>query len=89
MAECHLKVTYRQGKPFAAYLYLPRLPGDRVERSSEEGQGLVVDYSSDGRPLGIEILDPSRASLDRINALLQRLNLETIPPSDLQPICTD
>lgn len=87
MADCYLKVTYRHGKPFAAYLYLPRTQGDRVERSSEEGQGLVVDYAPDGRPIGIEILEPSRSSVERIHSLLQRLHIDALPPSDLEPIC--
>ena len=88
MAECYLKVTYRHGRPFAAYLYLSRLPGDRVGRSSEEDQGLVVDYAPDGRLIGIEVLDPSRASAGRIHTLLQRLHVDALLPSDLEPICT-
>ena len=88
MPNSYLKVTYRRGRPFAAYLYLTRRSGDAVARSREEGDGLVVDYSADGRPLGIEVTDPALASVQRINSLLQRLHMEALPPADLQPICS-
>lgn len=86
MSGSYLKVTYRQGKPLAAYLYFGRLPGDRVERSCEEGEGLVVDYASDGRAIGIEIVNPSSVSLEGINKLLARLHADAITPSDLRPL---
>jgi hypothetical protein len=29
MKERYLEVTFRKGKPFAAYFYLPRNPGEK------------------------------------------------------------
>ncbi len=37
----------------AAYV---SLLGDAVVRTEEVGQGIVVDYGADGRPVGVEIL---------------------------------
>jgi len=55
MKHSYLEVTYRKGRPLAAYYYLPRRDGDRSERTESVDGGLLVDFSSDGRPIGIEI----------------------------------
>ena len=49
----YLQITYRQGKPFAAYLYLQRLHGDKAARTERHGFWLV-DLTDDGRAIGIE-----------------------------------
>jgi hypothetical protein len=53
-----LEVTYRDGKPIAAYLYLPRRPDDHSVRTRRFDRGLVMDLAEDGRPIGIEITSP-------------------------------
>ena len=52
----YLEVTYRHGKPLAAYLYLPRDENAKSVRVVQEQSGLLVDLGEDGRPIGIEIL---------------------------------
>lgn len=52
MTRSYLEVTYRAGKPFAAYFHLPRRPGDGSVRTEKSEPGLPVDYTSDGRAIG-------------------------------------
>jgi len=40
----YLEVTFRHGRPLAAYLYLSRSPGDRSRRTAKAGVGMIVDY---------------------------------------------
>ncbi len=60
MNEPYLEVTFRQGRPIAAYYYLPRRPGGKGHRTSRVEPGMVVDFSKTGRPIGIEITAPRR-----------------------------
>ncbi|MBK9129818.1 MAG: DUF2283 domain-containing protein [Phycisphaerales bacterium] len=62
MRHSYLEVTFRKGRPLAAYCYLPRQDGDRTVPTDEVG-GLVVDFATDGRPIGIEITTPARLVL--------------------------
>jgi uncharacterized protein YuzE len=59
MAKPYLKVTYRGGKVLAAYLYVNRRPGDTAARS-ERQTDFVIDYSGDGRLIGVEYLRAAR-----------------------------
>ena len=88
MTDRYLEVTYRRGRPLAAYLYLPRREGDRCSRVEELPEGLVVDLATDGRAIGIEILDPDSATLDRINAVLRKYGMEEMLEQDLSPLRT-
>jgi hypothetical protein len=86
MMEAYLEVTYRHGKPLAAYLYLPRRSGDRSARVREAGPGLLVDFRRDGRPIGIEITAPGQISLARVNRVLRELGLPAAKRADLAPL---
>jgi uncharacterized protein YuzE len=55
MTKPYLEITYRKGLPFAAYLYLPRQSADRSVRTEQYEGGVIVDFTEDGRPIGIEI----------------------------------
>lgn len=81
-----LEVTYRKGKPVAAYLYLARRAGDRAVRSEPHNDGLVVDYAADDRPIGIEITSPTKLSWPAINRLLTSLNQPLATMADLEPL---
>ncbi len=48
MKEPYLEVTYRHGKPFAAYLYLPRRAGDRSARVRESARGYWSTFGATG-----------------------------------------
>ena len=82
----YLEVTYRQGKPMAAYLYLPRQSGDTSCRTSQFEPGLLIDYAADGRAIGIEITAPTKVTLDGMNRALAAVNLQPVTASDLHPL---
>jgi uncharacterized protein YuzE len=86
MAHRFLEVTYRKGKPLAAYLYLQRKPGDTSARSMKRDGGLIIDYSADGRAIGIEITSPSNLTLRGFNEALEAAGQEPVPADDLAPL---
>lgn len=86
MRDRYLEVTYRKGRPFAAYLHLPHESGLRAERSVEVGPGLMVDYAPGGVALGLEIQAPGAVTLDQVNAILGSLGLDVLDPRELAPL---
>lgn len=87
MTERSLQITYRKGRPFAAYLYLSRKPGERSVRTEPTSNGLlVVDYASDGRPIGVEITAPEAVTLDSINTLLKSLGQPPLLEQEFRPL---
>jgi uncharacterized protein YuzE len=87
MREPYLEVTFRHGRSLAAYLYLPRRPGERSYRTTRVEPGLVIDFNRSGRPIGIEITAPSRLSLAALNRALRELGLPALKRADLAPLC--
>jgi hypothetical protein len=81
-----LEITYRKGKPLAAYLYLPRNPGDTSKRTEQYDSGLVVDYAEDGRSIGIEITAPSKLTLVALNHALAAANQEPATADEVAPL---
>lgn len=86
MKDSYLEVTFRHGKPFAAYLYLPRQPGEKSCKTSKANPGLIVDFSGNGLPIGIEITAPSKVTIDDINSVLENLGLSKISSEELAPL---
>lgn len=86
MSESYLEVTFRRGKPLAAYLYLSRQPGDKADHSEPIDDTLVVDRTADGRPIGIEIIDPQAVTPQRLNALLRTLHHAELPAAEFAPL---
>ena len=86
MNQRYLQVTYRNGRPLAAYLYLPRKVGDTSARSVKFESGLVLDFSADGRAIGVEISSPRSTSLEAINRVLLAAQLEPIVAAEIQPL---
>jgi uncharacterized protein YuzE len=86
MKHSYLEVTYRKGRALAAYYYLPRREEDRSARTERVDGGLLVDFSSDGRPIGIEISSPARFDLSALNKTLERLGQEPVRAEDLAPL---
>jgi len=82
-----LQVTYRKGRPFAAYLYLSRATGEKSARTEASPDGLlVIDFATNGHPLGIEITAPGTVTLERLNAALHRLGQAPLPAEEFQPL---
>ena len=86
MKQSYLEVTYRKGRPLAAYYYLPRRDADKSVRTERAPGGLLVDYAPDGRAIGIEIVSPARLDLSQLNELLLRLGHEKVGREDLAPL---
>jgi len=83
MTAPFLEMSFRHGRPFAAYLHCAPA---QVARSSEMiGAGLVLDRAADGSVLGVEILDPRHADVAVITASLAQHGI-AIMPADLAPL---
>lgn len=86
MKRAFLKVTYRHGRPIAAYFHLPRQPGDSAVRTDRIDDVLLVDRAADGRPIGVEITDPGLFDPDRFFALLKSLGQTAVDRDELRPL---
>jgi uncharacterized protein YuzE len=88
MNHTYLEVTFRRGRPLAAYYYLPRRRGDKSCRTVRADAGLLVDFARNGKPIGIEITAPGAVSLPAFNRVLKDLGLPTLKSIDLAPLHT-
>lgn len=86
MKSSYLEVTFRRGRPLAAYLYLPRAPGDKSDHVEHAGSGLLVDYTADGKPIGIEITAPAQVDIAELNRVLGRLHAPAVTNEDIAPL---
>lgn len=82
----YLEVTYRHGRPLAAYYYLPRAKRAKSVRTRRVEPGLIIDYAADGAPLGIEITAPSKLSMAALNRVLKQLGSAPIRREDFAPL---
>ena len=86
MKTVSLQITYRKGKPFAAYIYLSRRNGQKSVRTEAISEDLLIDYAQDETPLGIEIVSPGMVSIDEIQAVFDRLRIGRPPRIELEPL---
>ena len=86
MKNSYLEVTFRGGRPLAAYLYLPRASSDRSHRTERVEPGLVIDFNRHGKPIGIEMTAPTKVSASALNRVLRRLGLPVVTREDLAPL---
>jgi len=86
MKDRYLEITYRKGVAMAAYLYLPRNPGERSLRTEKAEAGMLIDYGYANRPIGIEITAPRQLSLDAINNVLGKLGLKPLGKAEITPL---
>ncbi|MCI0366041.1 MAG: DUF2283 domain-containing protein [Phycisphaerales bacterium] len=82
----YLEITYRDGRPIAGYLYLPRKQGDVSVRTERRQHGLLVDYASDGRPIGIEITAPRKLALEELNRVLREIHQAPASDAEIAPL---
>jgi len=85
MKSSYLEVMFRRGRPLAAYLYLPRAPGDKSDHIEQAGSGLLVDYAADGKPTGIEITAPAHVGVVELNRVLADLHVPAVTNEDIAP----
>jgi len=86
MKQRYLEVTYRKGKPIAAYLYLPRDIGTTATRTEDAGHGLRVDYDAKGNVLGIELTAPGVVTAEQLNDVLTRLGQAPLQSAEWAPL---
>jgi hypothetical protein len=86
MKEPYLEVTFRHGRPIAAYYYLPRQGSPKSARTRRVEPGLVVDFTAEGQPIGIEITAPAKVSLVTLNGLLRELGQAPASEADFAPV---
>jgi len=86
MKQPYLEITFRRGRPVAAYYYLPRRSGQKSCRSVRIEPGMVVDLSRGGKPIGIEITAPALISQTILNRVLRQFGLPPAKSADLAPL---
>jgi len=86
MSTYSLEVTFRGGRPTVAYLCVPRTLGDKSCRTKLAEPGLVIDINQKGKPIGVEILAPSKFTLRRLNSVLRQLGLPTVKRAEVAPL---
>jgi len=86
MSEPFLEVTFRHGRPFAAYFYLPRRAGERSYRTRRVDPGLVIDFNRSGRAIGIEITAPGELTLAQFNRVLRDVGAAPIKRTEFAPL---
>jgi hypothetical protein len=86
MQQPYLEVTFRHGRPFAAYYYLPREAGDRSHRTRQVEAGMVVDFTRSGRAIGIEITAPTKITMAALNRVLRDLGQPPVKRADVAPL---
>jgi hypothetical protein len=86
MKERYLEVTFRHGRPIAAYYYLPRQAGQKSAQTRRAEPGLISDFTAQGQAIGIEITAPAKVSLSALNAVLKELGQAPASEADLAPV---
>jgi Protein of unknown function (DUF2283) len=86
MRQRYIEITFRKGKPFAAYVYLPRLVGVKSTRTVEAAPGVLVDYAASGEPIGLEITALTPVTAAQVNIVLEMLGLDAMTPEELVPL---
>ena len=86
MKQRYLEVTFRKGKPLAAYLYLPRQSGERVARTLDGGHGIRVDLNSFGTAIGVEVTTPGAVTVAELNAVLAEHGVAPLDAEEWAPL---
>lgn len=88
MKQRYLEVTFRKGKPFAAYLYLylPRPAGAKAARTLDGSHGVRIDLDERGGLLGLEITAPSAVTIGELNAVLAQYGVAALNDEEWAPL---
>ncbi len=81
-----LEVTYEDGLPWVAYLYLPREKNENTDHSVEVEPDMVLDINKDGRLIGVELLAPRLVTLNAINSVLEEYGIDPLAETALKPL---
>lgn len=72
-------------KPLAAYLYLRRRGAGQRAKTLEVGNGMLLEFSTAGRPLGAEISTSSRFDLRLRNEALAAYGVPPVGEDEVRP----
>jgi uncharacterized protein YuzE len=86
MKDRYLEITFRKGKPLAAYLYLTRKKATQSVKTIKIDEDLIADYDQNGVPVGLEIVSPTTTSIQQIKDALEKLHVEPISEDELAPL---
>jgi uncharacterized protein YuzE len=86
MKQRYLEITFRKGKPFAAYLYLPRAAGAKAARTLDGGHGIRVDLDERGGLIGLEITAPSAVTVSQLNDVLTKYGVAALKDEEWAPL---
>ena len=86
MTGMNLTISFREGKAYAAYLTLPHRVGVKSFHQREMAPDIIVDFDRAGRPLGIEMLDPRRATWTKLNRIMDKLEMPRLPREWVRPL---
>jgi len=86
MKQIYLEVTYRDGRPYVAYLYLPSKPEEKRHRCRRVEPGMILDINKEGKLIGIELTAPKMVTLEAINGILTEYGMPRLKDSDLAPL---
>src|SRR3989442_9835025 len=75
MKNSYLEVTFRHGRPLAAYLYLARSPSDKSYRTKRAPPGFLIDFNHNGDPIRIEITAPAKLPAVALDGVFRHLRL--------------
>ncbi len=86
MKGIQLEVTYEDGRPWVAYLYLPREKNEKSDHCVEVEPDMVLDINKNGKLIGIELLAPQLVTLESINSVLEEYGFEPLAETALKPL---
>ena len=86
MKQRYLEISFRKGKPFAAYLYLPRAAGAKAARTLDGGHGMRIDLDERGALIGLEITAPSVVTISGINGVLAQYGVAALKDEEWAPL---
>jgi uncharacterized protein YuzE len=86
MKQRYLEVTFRKGKPLAAYLHLPHATSAKAVRTTDAGHGVHIDYDAEDAVIGVEITAPSAVTVTQLNAILTRIGVEPLTNEEWRPL---
>ena len=86
MTDIYLEVTFRDGRPWVAYLYLPRKKKEKSAHCRKVEPDMVLDINKEGKLIEIELLAPRLVTLDALNAVLEEYGFEPLEETVLKPL---
>ena len=86
MQDRYLEITFRKGKPFAAYIYLSRQTGSIVSTTKKYSEGIIADFDNKNNVIGLEITSPLQIKISKINDILNQLHVSPISERELAPL---